>query len=63
MEDTKEVDKFEELFYMIKKLDQRIMSLERELKNVQCANVSQTIVIDRAISNVGKLIKELGSIK
>ena len=63
MEDTKEVDKFEELFYMIKKLDERIMNLERELKNVQSANVSQTIVIDRAISNVGKLIQELGSIK
>ena len=63
MEDTKEVDKFEELFYIIKKLDERIMNLERELKNVQSANFSQTIVIDRAISNVGKLIKELGSIK
>jgi len=63
MEDRLGLDKFEELFFMIKKLDERIVSLERELKNVQCANVSQTIIIDRAISNVGKLIKELGSIR
>jgi len=63
MEDRLGLDKFEELFCMIKKLDERIISLERELKNVQCANVSQTIIIDRAISNVGKLIKELGSIR
>ena len=56
MEDRLGLDKFEELFCMIKKLDERIINLERELKNVQCANVSQTIIIDRAISNVGKLI-------
>jgi hypothetical protein len=63
MEDKLDLDKFEELFCMIKKLDEKVLGLERELKNVQCANVSQTIIIDRAISNVGKLIKELGSIK
>lgn len=59
MEDKKEFDKLQEIFCLVQKLEQKIIKVERELQNVQAANVSQTMIIDRAILNVGKLINEI----
>ena len=59
MEDKKELDKLQEIFCLVKKLEQKIINMERELQNVQAANVSHTMIIDRAILNVGKLINEI----
>lgn len=59
MEDKKELDKLQEIFCLVQKLEQKIIKVERELQNIQAANVSQTMIIDRAILNVGKLINEI----
>lgn len=60
---SEEVELFHSMHEMLAYLNERIITVERELANIRAANYSQAVVIDRAIANLGTIIKEIGTIR
>jgi len=60
---SEEIELFHSMHELILLLSMKLDKIERELMNLQAANVSQVIVIDKAIANIGTVIKQMRILK
>jgi hypothetical protein len=60
---SEEIELFHSMHEMLAHLNDRIKNIERDLLNIRAANSSQVVVIDRAISNLGKIIGDMRFLK
>lgn len=56
---SEEIELFHSMHEVMAHFNERIRELERELSNIRAANSSQVIIIDRAISNLVKIIGDM----
>jgi len=56
---SEEIELFHSMHEVLADFNERLRGVERCLANIKAANSSQVIIIDKAISNLGKIIKEM----
>jgi len=56
---SEEIELFHSMHEMMAHFNERLRDVERALTNIRAANSAQVLVIDTAISNLGKIIKEM----